>query len=298
MRADMSIEEFAACPNTNLAETVHSSWWQSAGNGRKKKTNLVSASIHDIVQALMQQSRYQMFLKGIGIGTGPSYEDLMLRATNRSGDIKKNYHGKGIGAENDSRPKTTNKSAYVQWEFSSSRPTAFTVLGLVRNRPPSSSQIHLPVLATPDPSSFISYSVQYPPPPPPSTRLEGVRAMFSTIVALNEPFNDTDANSSPVIEFDNVSPSTSTHSEGLGDEVLISSMNCGAEFCSPGQDPEHLSNSMELPDISISNGATFPTRGNFEFPRTGYVNSPFPIQAGQVVLETQNGVPLSQWHIA
>ena len=37
----------------------------------------------------MQQSQYYMFLKEIRIGIGPSHEDLMLRATNQFGNIKK-----------------------------------------------------------------------------------------------------------------------------------------------------------------------------------------------------------------
>ena len=64
-------------PSCNLAETVHHKWNQASG---KKGADLYVAAVDDYVRAFLQVVRYHQFLKGGVCGTGPSKEELRLRA--------------------------------------------------------------------------------------------------------------------------------------------------------------------------------------------------------------------------
>jgi hypothetical protein len=314
MRADMSIEESAGCPTTNLTEAVHSSWWRSAGNGKKNKTDLASATMHDSVRAIMQQIRYQMFLEGKLIGNGPSKDDLILRAAKRSGCMVKvakainlvthgtENHGKGLGSASDSRPMTSNLVS--DYDGNSHRPDqiAFTQSGRVRKRPHYTNTIEGSDVTLPISLDFIPPTSEYPPPSPPSSSPDGGRAMFSeevtdVIYSMNESFipsgsdglqhadNNPDlftplptSNSCP-IEFESL--------EILTDDGNHPYMDDGDRNLkqTPGIVSETISDKAPI----LSPTAPFATCSSSIL---------FPIQGSQVVLETPSGVPISWWHIS
>jgi hypothetical protein len=73
-------------PSCNLSETIHNKWLQQSSN---RGNDLFAATYDDKIQAVMQMTNYRAYLKGKSSGTGPSRQELKLRATRRSGDPKK-----------------------------------------------------------------------------------------------------------------------------------------------------------------------------------------------------------------
>jgi hypothetical protein len=82
----LSLEEMADMPSCNLSETVHNKWLQQSGNCGN---NLFAATCDNKIRAIMQMTNYRAYLKGKSSGTGPSKQELKLRAARRSGDPKK-----------------------------------------------------------------------------------------------------------------------------------------------------------------------------------------------------------------
>ena len=76
----------ADMPSYNLSETVHNKWLQQSGN---HGNYLFAATCDDKIRAVMQMTNYRAYLKGNASGTGPSKQELRLRAARRSGDPKK-----------------------------------------------------------------------------------------------------------------------------------------------------------------------------------------------------------------
>ena len=74
-------------PSCNLAETVHNKWLQQSGHRGKDP---YVATVDDYVRAFMQCVSYYQYLKGDRAGTGPSKEELKLRAAQRSSEITGN----------------------------------------------------------------------------------------------------------------------------------------------------------------------------------------------------------------
>lgn len=157
----------------------------------------------------MQQSRYQLYLKVISIGTRLSYTELLLSYTelllknaHRSGCLKKvqkainicsegtDFHGKGVGSESDTRPITTNSQE--AYDENSHRPdqVAYIQPGRVRNRPPTSSAtVTVEYLESNIPLRHFQCSVQFPPP-------LGILILSKLMVALcfqnpNDTFEET-----------------------------------------------------------------------------------------------------------
>jgi hypothetical protein len=82
----LSLEEMADMPSCNLSETAHSKWLQQSGN---RGNDLFAATCDNKIRAVMQMTNYRTYLKGKAFGTGPSKQELKLRAARRSGDPKK-----------------------------------------------------------------------------------------------------------------------------------------------------------------------------------------------------------------
>jgi hypothetical protein len=82
----LSLEEMADMPSYNLLETVHNRWLQQSGN---RGNDLFAATCDDKIRTVMQMTNYRAYLKGKSSGTGPSKQELKLRAARRSGDSKK-----------------------------------------------------------------------------------------------------------------------------------------------------------------------------------------------------------------
>jgi hypothetical protein len=82
----LSLEEMADMPSCNLSETAHNKWLQQFGN---RGNDLFAATCNDKIRAVMQMTNYRAYLKGKASGTGPSKQELKLRAARRSGDPKK-----------------------------------------------------------------------------------------------------------------------------------------------------------------------------------------------------------------
>jgi hypothetical protein len=76
----------ADMPSCNLSETAHNKWLQQSGN---RGNDLFAATCYDKIRAVMQMTNYRAYLKGKASGTGPSKQELKLRAARRSGDPKK-----------------------------------------------------------------------------------------------------------------------------------------------------------------------------------------------------------------
>jgi hypothetical protein len=72
-------------PSCNLSETAHK-WLQQSGN---RGNDLFAATCDDKIQAVIQMTNFRAYLKGKASGTGPSRQELKLRAARRSGDPKK-----------------------------------------------------------------------------------------------------------------------------------------------------------------------------------------------------------------
>jgi hypothetical protein len=70
----------------NLSKTVHNKWLQQSGN---HGNDLFVFTYDDKIRAVMQMTNYRAYLKGKSFGTGPSKQELKLRAARRSGDPKK-----------------------------------------------------------------------------------------------------------------------------------------------------------------------------------------------------------------
>ena len=69
-------------PQTNLAESVHGSWL--ASNDGIKYISLYSACYGDLCTILLQQSKYDYFLKGGHLGCGPGIEKIKRRRASSS----------------------------------------------------------------------------------------------------------------------------------------------------------------------------------------------------------------------
>jgi hypothetical protein len=82
----LSLEEMADMPSCNLSETAHNKWLQQSGN---LGNDLFVATCDDKIRAVMQMTNYRAYLKGKAYGTGPSKQELKLRAARCSGDPKK-----------------------------------------------------------------------------------------------------------------------------------------------------------------------------------------------------------------
>jgi hypothetical protein len=82
----LSLEEMADMPSCNLSETAHNKWLQQSGN---RGNDLFVATYDDKIRAVMQMTNYKAYLKGKASGTGPSKQELKLRAARRSDDPKK-----------------------------------------------------------------------------------------------------------------------------------------------------------------------------------------------------------------
>jgi hypothetical protein len=82
----LNLEEMADMPSCNLSETAHNKWLQQSGNCGN---DLFAATCDDKIRAVMQMTYYRAYLKGKASGTGPSKQELKLRAARGSGDPKK-----------------------------------------------------------------------------------------------------------------------------------------------------------------------------------------------------------------
>jgi hypothetical protein len=82
----LSLEEMVDMPSCNLSETTHNKWLQQSGN---RGNDLFAATCDDKIRPVMQMTNYRAYLKGKASGTGPSKQELKLRAARRSGNPKK-----------------------------------------------------------------------------------------------------------------------------------------------------------------------------------------------------------------
>jgi hypothetical protein len=82
----LSLEEMANMPSCNFLETAHNKWLQQSSN---YGNDLFAATCNDKIRAVMQMTNYMAYLKGKASGTGPSKQELKLRAARHSGDPKK-----------------------------------------------------------------------------------------------------------------------------------------------------------------------------------------------------------------
>jgi hypothetical protein len=71
-------------PLCNLSETIHASWTRQS---RKQGDNIYEATVDDFARAFIQCTRYNAFLTGRASGTGPTKEELRLRASSRIGNL-------------------------------------------------------------------------------------------------------------------------------------------------------------------------------------------------------------------
>jgi hypothetical protein len=77
---NLTESELAEMPSCNLAESMHHKWNQQSGN---RGSDLYTATVDDLIRALMQVVRYYQYLNGNRAGTGPGREELALRAAQR-----------------------------------------------------------------------------------------------------------------------------------------------------------------------------------------------------------------------
>ena len=70
----------------NLSETAHNKWLQQSGN---QGNDLFAATCNDKIWVVMQMTNYKAYLKDKASRTGPSKQELKLRAARYSGDPKK-----------------------------------------------------------------------------------------------------------------------------------------------------------------------------------------------------------------
>lgn len=77
-----SLEDQCFMPQTNLSEMKHASWL--AGEGFKSVIGLYDATISDLGNNLLQQSKRQAYLEGKYIGNGPGIKEMKERAESRS----------------------------------------------------------------------------------------------------------------------------------------------------------------------------------------------------------------------
>jgi hypothetical protein len=82
----LSLEEMVDMPSCNLSETAHNKWLQKSGN---RGNDLFAATCDNKIRAVMQMTNYRAYLKGKASGTGPSKQELKLRAAKHSGNPKK-----------------------------------------------------------------------------------------------------------------------------------------------------------------------------------------------------------------
>ncbi|MCO5553712.1 hypothetical protein L7F22_007238 [Adiantum nelumboides] len=79
MMKAMQGDERYLIPRSNLAESMHGSWLASTDG--VKYISLYNACYNDLVNTLIQQSKYDSYLKGGHIGCGPGLEKLKRRAS-------------------------------------------------------------------------------------------------------------------------------------------------------------------------------------------------------------------------
>ncbi|MCO5572082.1 hypothetical protein L7F22_025833 [Adiantum nelumboides] len=79
MMKAMQGDERYLIPRSNLAESMHGSWLASTDG--VKYISLYSACYNDLVNTLIQHSKYDSYLKGGHIGCGPGLEKLKRRAS-------------------------------------------------------------------------------------------------------------------------------------------------------------------------------------------------------------------------
>jgi hypothetical protein len=82
----LSLEEMADMLSCNLSETAQNKWLQQSGN---RGNDLFTATCDDKIRAVIQMTNYRAYLKGKASWTGPSKQELKLRAARCSGDPKK-----------------------------------------------------------------------------------------------------------------------------------------------------------------------------------------------------------------
>lgn len=75
----MEGDEKYLVPRANLAESMHGSWL--ASNDGVKYISLYNACYNDLLNTLIQQSKYDSYLKGGHLGCGPGLEKLKRRAS-------------------------------------------------------------------------------------------------------------------------------------------------------------------------------------------------------------------------
>jgi hypothetical protein len=80
------LEEMTNMPSCNLLETAHNKWLQQSSN---RGNDLFAATCDDKIRAIMQMTNYRAYFKGKASGTGPSKQELKLRAARRISDPKK-----------------------------------------------------------------------------------------------------------------------------------------------------------------------------------------------------------------
>lgn len=72
-------------PRTNLAESVHGSWL--ASNDGVHYISLYNACQGDLMTTLLQQSKYDSFLKGGHKGSGPGIQQIKKRQASMSSNL-------------------------------------------------------------------------------------------------------------------------------------------------------------------------------------------------------------------
>jgi hypothetical protein len=73
-------------PSCSLSETIHNKWQLQSGN---HKNDLFAAPCDEKIQVVMQMTNYKAYLKGNFSRTGPSRQELKLKAARLSIDPKK-----------------------------------------------------------------------------------------------------------------------------------------------------------------------------------------------------------------
>jgi hypothetical protein len=71
------LEEMVDMLSYNLLETIHNKWLQQSNN---RGNDLFAATCDDKIRAVMQMTNYRAYLKGKSSGTGPTKQELKLRA--------------------------------------------------------------------------------------------------------------------------------------------------------------------------------------------------------------------------
>jgi hypothetical protein len=93
---DLSLEEEAFIPTTNLSESAQSSMWVTQGNGSKVKIDLVQAVMQDMTRSILQQQFCLAFSKDKVQGEGILKKDMELRSAANAEDPA--CYGKAVAA--------------------------------------------------------------------------------------------------------------------------------------------------------------------------------------------------------